>query len=129
MLKNDSDSNIKKLILLYAEQERKIKQQKNLLDSYKSKVDKLKKDSNDLNNELVSLFPEQLLENKEITLSQCSSENEEEDSVEFLNIENIYNKEITSLKQAKDSLKQHISQLLRKLGRDPEENEEYSSGE
>ena len=90
MLKNDSDSNIKKFILLYAEQERKIKQQKNLLDSYKSKVDKLKKDSNDLNNELVSLFPEQLLENKEITLSQCSSENEEEDSVEFLNIENIF---------------------------------------
>lgn len=120
----DLSFDIKKLAGLYSEQESIIKHKQQVLNQYRIQIEKLKKDSFDLNSEASKISN---IEN--LTLFHYSSDSDEEDSPEFIPVENIFNREIASLKQEKKLLKKHISQLLRLLGRDPEENEEYSSGE
>jgi Oxysterol-binding protein len=114
----------KKIILKYAEQELKIKQRKHILENYLSQVNKLKDYSDSLNAELIKT-----LGNSPSKFEMENSSSEEGDTPEFIPIEKIYYKEILALKHQKKELKKNISQLLRLLGKDPEENEEYSSGE
>lgn len=125
MLANQSNSETKKLILLFAEQESQIKARKAVLSTYTRKVAKLKQDSEALNVELNKISPSKIADKA----FGNSSSSEEEEVPEFIPVDSIYSKEINSLKQEKNALKKHISQLLRLLNKDPEENEEYSSGE
>ena len=127
MLKSALTPEGKKLQTQFLEHEHVAKQRKQLLISCKSSVLKLKSDSQALNSEAQKIFPDKL---SSLTKSfHSSKDSDSDDNPEFLPIDMIYSKEILSLKQEKKSLKKHISQLLRVLNRDREENEEYSEGE
>ena len=111
----------------YQKTEQSIRARKSLLTSSKQSVQMLKLHAKEMNEEAQKLFPDKTQAYKSSFAD--SAESEDEDDPGFLPVDMIYSKEIKTFKQEKKSLKKHISQLLRLLGKDPEENEEYSEGE